>query len=112
MEKKTIFEEINSIKKVANDFIGKLIECYGSPENETASIDMDAFEIITFNGVVKIKRVFNEGNSVFYRNDEGHNFTYTELPIESVLKIAHEFSRKNGIENIFDELFADQDSEE
>ena len=57
----------------------------------------------------KIKKI-NDG-SILYRSDEGHEFTYVELPIEGMLKIAYEISRQDGIDEMFNELFADEDVE-
>ena len=114
--KETIFDQINNIKQVANEYVGRLIDFYGSPENDNAVLEVKPFAIMTFNGVINIKKVkkIDDGSihgSILYRSDEGHEFTYVELPIESMLKIAYEISCQNGIGDMFNELFADEEVE-
>lgn len=110
--KETIFDQINNIKQVANNYVSRLIDFYGSPEDDTAVLEVKPFAIMSFNGVININKVkkINDG-SILYRSDEGHEFTYVELPIEGMLKIAYEISRQDGIDEMFNELFADEDVE-
>ena len=110
--KENIFDQINNIKQVANDYVGRLIDFYGSPEDDNAVLEVKPFAIMSFNGVININKVkkINDG-SILYRSDEGHEFTYVELPIEGMLKIAYEISRQDGIDEMFNELFADEDVE-
>ena len=110
--KETIFDQINNIKQVANDYVGRLIDFYGSPEDDNAVLEVKPFAIMSFNGVININKVkkINDG-SILYRSDEGHEFTYVELPIEGMLKIAYEISRQDGIDEMFNELFADEEVE-
>ena len=108
----TIFDQINNIKQVANDYVGRLIDFYGSPEDNNAVLEVKPFAIMTFNGVINIKKVKKiDDGSILYRSDDGHDFTYMELPIEGMLKIAYEISCQHGIGDMFNELFADEDVE-
>ena len=108
----TIFDQINNIKQVANDYVGRLIDFYGSPENDTPVLEVKPFITLTFNGVINIKKVKKiDDGSILYRSDEGHEFPYVELPIESMLKIAYEISCQDGIGDMFNELFADEEVE-
>lgn len=110
--KETIFDQINNIKNVADEYVGRLIDFYGSPENDKPVLNVNPFCTKTFNGVIRIKKIIkNDDGSIIYRSDEGHDFTYIELPIESMLKIAHDISCQNGIGDMFDELFADEEVE-
>lgn len=110
--KKTIFDQINNIKQVANDYVGRLIDFYGSPENDEPVLEVKPFIILTFNGVIGLKKVRKtDDGSILYRSDDGHDFTYMELPIEGMLKIAYEISCQHGIGDMFNELFADEDVE-
>ena len=110
--KETIFDQINNIKQVANDYVGRLIDFYGSPENDTPVLEVKPFGTMTFNGVINIKKVRKtDDGSIIYRSDEGHEFTYIELPIEGMLKIAYEISCQHGIGDMFNELFADEEVE-
>lgn len=110
--KETIFNEINNIKQVANDYVGRLIDFYGSPENDTPVLEVKPFATLTFNGTVIIKKVRKtDDGSIIYRTDEGHDFTYITFPIEGMLKIAYEISCQHGIGDMFNELFADEDVE-
>ena len=110
--KENIFDQINNIKQVANNYVSRLIDFYGSPEDDNAVLEVKPFAIMSFNGVININKVkkINDG-SILYRSDEGHEFTYVELPIEGMLKIAYEISRQDGIDEMFNELFADEDVE-
>ena len=110
--KETIFDQINNIKQVANNYVSRLIDFYGSPEDDNAVLEVKPFAIMTFNGVINIKKVkkINDG-SIRHRSDDGHDFTYIGLPIEGMLKIAYEISRQDGIDEMFNELFADEDVE-
>ena len=47
--KETIFDQINNIKQVANEYVGRLIDFYGSPENDNAVLEVKPFAIMTFN---------------------------------------------------------------
>lgn len=111
--KETIFNQINNIKQVADDYVSRLVDFYGSPENDTPVLEVKPFGIMTFNGAVNIKKVIktNCDGAIIYRSDEGHNFTSIELPIEGMLKIAYEISRQHGIDDMFSELFADEEVE-
>ena len=53
----TIFDQINNIKQVANDYVGRLIDFYGSPENDMPVLEVKPFGLMTFDGVVDIKKV-------------------------------------------------------
>ena len=110
--KENIFDLINNIKQVANNYVSRLIDFYGSPEDDNAVLEVKPFAIMSFNGVININKVkkINDG-SILYRSDEGHEFTYVELPIEGMLKIAYEISRQDGIDEMFNELFADEEVE-
>ena len=55
--KEIIFDQINNIKQVANDYVGRLIDFYGSPENDTPVLEVKPFITLTFNGVINIKKV-------------------------------------------------------
>ena len=108
--KETIFDQINHIKQVSDEYVGRLIDFYGSPEDNNAVLEVKPFAIMTFNGVINIKKVKKiDDGSIIYRSDEGHDFTYIELPIESMLKIAYDISYQNGIGDMFNELFADEE---
>lgn len=110
--KETIFDQINNIKQVANNYVSRLIDFYGSPEDDNAVLEVKPFAIMTFNGVINIKKVKKiDDGSILYRSDEGHEFTYVELPIESMLKIAYEISCQDGIGDMFNELFAAEEVE-
>ena len=110
--KENIFDLINNIKQVANNYVSRLIDFYGSPEDDNAVLEVKPFAIMSFNGVINKKKnkKINDG-SILYRSDEGHEFTYVELPIEGMLKIAYEISRQDGIDEMFNELFADEEVE-
>ena len=108
----TIFDQINNIKQVANDYVGRLIDFYGSPENDMPVLEVKPFGLMTFDGVVDIKEVKKtDDGSILYHSDKGHDFTYIELPVESMLKIAYVISCQNGIGDMFNELFADEEVE-
>ena len=108
----TIFDQINNIKQVANDYVGRLIDFYGSPENDMPVLEVKPFATMTFNGIVNINKVRkNDDGSIIYISDEGHEFTYVELPIEGMLKIADEISCQHGIDAMFNELFSDEEGE-
>lgn len=110
--KETIFDQINNIKQVANNYVSCLIDFYGSPEDDNAVLEVKPFAIMSFNGVININKVKKiDDGSILYRSDEGHEFTYVELPIEGMLKIAYEISRQDGIDEMFNELFTDEDVE-
>jgi hypothetical protein len=107
--RETIFDQINNIKQVANDYVGRLIDFYGSPENDIPVLEVKPFGILTFNGVANIKKVRkNDDGVIIYRSDKGHDFSYIEFPIEGMLKIAYEISCQHGIGDMFNELFADE----
>ena len=114
--KENIFDQINNIKQVANNYVSRLIDFYGSPEDDNAVLEVKPFAIMTFNVVINIKKVkkIDDGSIyglILYRSDEGHEFTYVELPIEGMLKIAYEISRQDGIDEMFNELFAAEEVE-
>ena len=114
--KENIFDQINNIKQVANNYVSRLIDFYGYPEDDNAVLEVKPFAIMSFNGVININKVkkFDDGSIhglILYRSDEGHEFTYVELPIEGMLKTAYEISRQDGIDDMFNELFAAEDVE-
>ena len=109
--KETIFDQINNIKQVANDYVGRLIDFYGSPENDTPVLEVKPFATMTFGGVINIKKVrkTDDGSILYVCNGAG--LTYLEIPIEGMLKIAYEISCQQGIGDMFNELFKGEDVE-
>ncbi len=58
MDKQTIFDQINDIKQVANDYVGRLVDFYGSPENDQPVLRIKKeFPTYTFNGVATVSKV-------------------------------------------------------
>jgi hypothetical protein len=112
MDKQTIFDQINDIKQVSNDYVGRLVEFYGSPENDMATLEVKPFPTYSFKGDIEIKKVKkNEDGSILYEDKDGHLLTYLEIPIEGMLKIAYEISCQNGIGDMFNELFKGEEVE-
>jgi len=110
--KETIFDCINHIKQIANEYVCSLIDFYGYLDDDTQILEVKQFSILTFYGVVKIKKVKKtDDGSILYRSDRGQEFTYMELPIEGMLKIAYEISCQHGKVDMFNELFADEEVE-
>ncbi len=112
MDKPTIFDQINGIKQVANDYVGRLVDFYGAPENDQPVLRIKKeFPTYTFNGVATVSKVVkaDDGSILYVCNGAG--LTYIELPIEGMLKIAYEISCQNGIGDIFNEIFADEEIE-
>lgn len=111
--KETIFDQMNNIKQVSNDYISRLVDYYGSPEDDSPVLEVNEFPTYTFNGVVTIKKIKkNDDGSILYRSNEGKEFTYTEFPIEGMLKIAYEVSCQKGIGDMFNNLFSGDDVKE
>lgn len=107
--KETIFDQINNIKQVANNYVSRLIDFYGSPENDEPVLEVKPLPTVSFNGIVTIKKVKKtDDGSILYRTEDGHDLTYAELPIEGILKIAYEISCQQGMGDMFNELFADE----
>jgi hypothetical protein len=112
MDKQTIFDQINDIKQVANDYVGRLIDFYGSPENDQPVLRIKKeFPTYTFNGVATVSKVVktDDGSILYVCNGAG--LTYLEIPIEGMLKIAYEISCQQGIGDMFNELFKGEDVE-
>ena len=108
--KETIFGQINKIKQATNDYMSRLIDFYGSPENDAPTLNFKTeIPTFTFGSKVDLKGIRkNDEGTTIYVDKEDKEYGYDDFPVEEFLKIAHELSVKQGIGDMFDEMISDE----
>ena len=120
----TILDEILNIKESAANFLMKVAECYGSPDNdENVELELKKETMIhTFDGMSNVVKLVSR-----YHYDDGTDnaypelqivtdeqtfgleyvkYTYIQLPIEGMIELCLSVSEQFGFGDMFNELFA------
>lgn len=95
-EKNQIVSQMEELKDITADFISKLIDVYGSPdEDEQPALMIEHNEIVTycFGIVFNIDKIFKDKNgNVLYRvsneDEVDFNVDYEDIPLENLLDIS------------------------
>lgn len=95
-EKNQIVSQMGELKDITNDFISKLIDVYGSPdEDEQPALMIEHNEIVTycFGVEFNVDKIFkaNNGNVIYRINNEDeadYNVDCTDIPLENLLDIS------------------------
>ena len=91
-EKNKIVSQMEELKKMTDDFISKLIDVYGSPdEDEHPALTIKHNSLITycFGLEFNIDKVFKDDNGyVLYNVNNEINVAYPDIQLENLLDIS------------------------